>query len=112
MQEVEGKPRQQRDVIIASFALGDPDAIQDEDEFLLSLKRFNVMASRAGAKLVVLVSQQVVDHLSGDLDALRGSYLLKSFVESFCGDPREMVLGVRENGGSRRVRGFFKSRGR
>jgi len=33
-------------VIIASFALGDPDAIQDEDEFLMSLNRFNVMASR------------------------------------------------------------------
>lgn len=102
---------QQRDVIIASFALGDPDAIQDEDEFLLSLNRFNVMASRARAKLVVLVSQQVVDHLSGDLDTLRGSYLLKSFVESFCGNPREMVLGVRENGEARRVRGLFKSRG-
>jgi hypothetical protein len=103
---------QQRDAIIASFALGDPDAIQDEDEFLLSLNRFNVMASRARAKLVVLVSQQVVDHLSGDLDTLRGSYLLKSFVESFCGDPREMALGVQQDGGSRRVRGIFKSRGR
>jgi hypothetical protein len=53
-----------------------------------------------------------VDHLSGDLDTLRGSYLLKSFVESFCGDPREMALGVQENGASRRVRGIFKSRRR
>lgn len=50
---------QQRDVIIASFALGDQDAIQDEDEFLMSLKRFNVMASRAGAKLITLVTQEV-----------------------------------------------------
>ena len=47
--------------MIATFALGDPDAISDEDEFLLSLNRFNVMASRARAKLVVLVSRQVVD---------------------------------------------------
>ena len=39
---------QQRDVIIASFALGDPDQIAEEDEFLMSLNRFNVMASRAG----------------------------------------------------------------
>lgn len=38
---------QQRDVMIASFALGDEDAIRTEDEFLLSLNRFNVMASRA-----------------------------------------------------------------
>ena len=27
---------QQRDVMIATFALGDPDAISDEDEFLLT----------------------------------------------------------------------------
>ena len=51
-------------MIIASFALGDPDAIGDEDEFLMSLKRFNVMASRARAKLIVLVSREVVDHLA------------------------------------------------
>src|SRR6185369_7624878 len=67
---------QQRDVIIATFALGDPDAISDEDEFLLSLNRFNVMASRARAKLIVLVSQEVVDHLSSDMEVLRGSALL------------------------------------
>src|SRR5262245_9709436 len=32
-------------------------AIQDEDEFLMSLNRFNVMASRARATLLVLVSR-------------------------------------------------------
>ena len=89
---------QQRDVIIATFALGDPDAISDEDEFLLSLNRFNVMASRARAKLIVLVSQEVVDHLSSDMDVLRGSALLKSFVDSHCANHRPMVLGyVRGN---------------
>ena len=38
---------QQRDIIIASFAMSDSDAIRNEDEFLLSLNRFNVMASRS-----------------------------------------------------------------
>ncbi len=46
---------QERDVIVASYALGDPNAIADEDEFLMSLNRFNVMASRPRAKLIVLV---------------------------------------------------------
>jgi DNA replication ATP-dependent helicase Dna2 len=55
---------QQRDVIIVSYALGDPDAIAEEDEFLMSFNRFNVAASRARAKLIVLVSQQVISHLS------------------------------------------------
>ncbi len=67
---VERYQGQQRDIIIASFSLGDPDAIFNEEEFLMSLNRFNVMASRARAKLIVFVSQEVVDHLSSDMDIL------------------------------------------
>lgn len=101
---------QQRDVIIASFALGDPDIIQDEDEFLMSLNRFNVMASRARAKLIVLVTQQVIDHLSSDLETLRESTLLKTYPESFCSNSRSMTLGVIDDSGSRPVVGLFKYR--
>jgi superfamily I DNA and/or RNA helicase len=101
---------QQRDVMIATFALGDPDAISDEDEFLLSLNRFNVMASRARAKLIVLVSRQVVDHMSADPEVLRGSALLKTFVETFCGNSRPMTLGYNANGAPRAVDGDFRWR--
>ncbi|QIN77516.1 AAA family ATPase [Rubrobacter marinus] len=101
---------QERDVIVASYALGDPDAIADEDEFLMSLNRFNVMASRPRAKLIVLVSREIVDHLSGDLDTLRGSRLLKIFADSFCGNGRPMTLGFLEDGTSREVPGVFKHR--
>ena len=68
---------QQRDVIIASYTLGDPDQIAEEDEFLMSLNRFNVIASRARAKLVLLVSQEVISHLAHNTDVLRESRLLK-----------------------------------
>lgn len=101
---------QQRDVMIATFALGDPDAISDEDEFLLSLNRFNVMASRARAKLIVLVSRQVVDHLSADPEVLRGSALLKTFVETFCSNHRAMTLGFNAVLGPRTVTGEFRWR--
>jgi superfamily I DNA and/or RNA helicase len=101
---------QQRQVIIASYALGDPDAIRTEDEFLMSLNRFNVMASRARAKLVVLVSQEVVDHLSGDIDVLRESRLLKSYVESYCNQSTPMNLGYRKDGQSHLISGVFKYR--
>jgi hypothetical protein len=83
---------QQWEVIIAMFTLGDLDAIRDEDEFLMSLNRFNVMASRARAKLIVLVTQEVVDHLASDIDVLRESRLVKSYVESFCKTSRPMTL--------------------
>jgi superfamily I DNA and/or RNA helicase len=101
---------QERDVIIASFALGDQDAIQDEDEFLMSLNRFNVMTSRARAKLVILVTQEVVNHLSSDLEVLRQSRLLKVFVESFCEKARPMTLGHVSINGDLPVNGIFKWR--
>lgn len=101
---------QQRDVIIASYSLGDPDAISMEDEFLMSLHRFNVMASRARAKLIVLVTQEVVDHLSEDLDTLHASRLLKNYTESFCRNQREMELGWQDGPIPRMVGGVFKYR--
>ncbi|PDV96709.1 bifunctional RecB family nuclease/DEAD/DEAH box helicase [Candidatus Chloroploca asiatica] len=89
---------QQRDVIIASFGLGDADLIRSEDEFLYSLNRFNVMASRARAKLIVLVTRSLVDHLADDGNVLQESRLLKNYAESFCQAPTSIVLGLRTNG--------------
>jgi DNA replication ATP-dependent helicase Dna2 len=88
---------QQRDIIIASFALGDPDQIAEEEEFLMSLNRFNVMASRARAKLIVLISREVVDHLASEIEVLRESRLLKVFVEAFCGQSANLTLAYMNN---------------
>lgn len=98
----------QRDVIIASYALGDNDAIRDEDEFLMSLNRFNVMVSRARAKMILLVTQEVVNHLADDLDVLRESRLLKTFAETFCDQTRPMTLGHITDAGVQHVEGVFK----
>jgi hypothetical protein len=102
---------QQRDIIIASYALGDQDAIQKEDEFLMSLNRFNVMSSRARAKLIVFVSQEIINHLSGDIDVLRESRLLKVFAELYCNNSRKMNLGyINPKGKTINVEGIFKYR--
>jgi hypothetical protein len=101
---------QQRDVMVASFALGDPDQIAEEEEFLMSLNRFNVMASRARAKLIVLISREVVDHLAGEIDVLRESRLLKVFVESFCDQGRPMTLGYLRGGQVQPVPGLIRWR--
>lgn len=100
---------QQRDIILATFALGDADSIEQEDEFLLSLNRFNVMASRTRAKLIVFVSQEVVNHLSSDIVVLRNSTLLKDFVENFCNLNRPMTLGHTERDNTQRAtHGLFR----
>ncbi|NHA14599.1 bifunctional RecB family nuclease/DEAD/DEAH box helicase [Thioalkalivibrio sp. XN279] len=99
---------QQRDIIIASYSLGDPDQIAEEDEFLMSLNRFNVIASRARAKFVVLVSEEVIGHLAHDIAVLRESRLLKYFAESFCGNVRPMSLGYHGSNGRVDVPGEFR----
>lgn len=99
---------QQRDVIVASFALGDPDLVGDEEEFLLGLERFNVMVSRARAKVVVLISETVVRHLADDLDVLRGSQLLKGYVEGWCDAAEPLTLARREGDETVPVQGVLR----
>ncbi len=99
---------QQRDVIVASYALGDPDAIADEDEFLLSLNRFNVMASRPRAKLIVLASQEVINHLPGDIEVMRDSRLLKYFAETFLDRRTDMEIPFIDRGGRVNRAGSFR----
>jgi hypothetical protein len=86
---------QQRNIILISFALGDTDAIATEEEFLLSLNRFNVMISRARAKVVVVVSRQVLDHLSDDSNVLHQSRLLKWFCDRYCDVTAPISLPLR-----------------
>lgn len=70
--------------MMASFGLGDPDVIRSEEAFLYDLRRFNVMASRARAKLIVLATRSLIEHLSDDVEVLQESLLVKRFVEQFC----------------------------
>jgi hypothetical protein len=74
---------QEKAVMLASFGLGDADQIAAEEQFLYSLNRFNVAASRAKAKFVAIVSRQLVDHLPRDRVALEESRLLKHYVDGF-----------------------------
>lgn len=94
---------QERDVIVASYAVGDPDTIDEEAEFLMNLNRFNVLATRAKAKLVVFVSRELVSYLGGDLEILRSSGLLKDFVGVYCDQSRPATLSWNDSGSSRDV---------
>jgi DNA replication ATP-dependent helicase Dna2 len=100
---------QQLDIIIASFGLGDPDIISSEDEFLYNLNRFNVLMSRARAKIIVFVTRSLLEHLSNDVDVLKESRLLKQFAESYCMQRQIVQVGyikdkkdVHRSGGLRR----------
>lgn len=101
---------QQRDVIIGSFGLGDADLIRSEDEFLYSLNRFNVMASRARAKLIVFLTRSLLDHLADDSAVLEESRLLKNYAETFCQNPSPITLGFIDSGVTQPRAGVLRTR--
>lgn len=96
---VERYQGQQRDVIIASLGLGDPEIIAGEDEFFFDLRRFNVLISRACTKVVVLMSRSVLEHLSNDQQTLRDSRLLKLFAELYCRNDETLMLPYIDDSG-------------
>ena len=83
---------QEKAVMIASFGLGDADQIAAEEQFMYSLNRFNVTASRAQAKFIALISRALVDYLPRDRRALEESRLLKHFVDGFLARSEQLDL--------------------
>jgi superfamily I DNA and/or RNA helicase len=74
----------QRDTIIISFGVGDPDLIANEESFLLQLERTNVAISRARAKCILVISEDLAYHLPSDRETIATSKAVKSYVSDFC----------------------------
>ena len=77
----------QRDTIIISFGVGDPDLIADEESFLLQLERTNVAISRARAKCVVVISEDLAYHLPSDRETIQTSKAVKAYVSDSADRP-------------------------
>ena len=74
----------QRDTIIISFGVGDPDLISAEESFLLQLERTNVAISRARAKFILVISEDLAYHLPSDRETILTSKAVKTYVSDFC----------------------------
>jgi DNA replication ATP-dependent helicase Dna2 len=64
---------QEREVIVLSLAVGDPDALERRGTFFLSTHRMNVALSRARVKAIVVGSQSALLALPGDVEGLRAA---------------------------------------
>jgi DNA replication ATP-dependent helicase Dna2 len=89
---VERMQGNERQMIVVSYAVADREYAEAEAEFLLDPNRFNVAITRARAKLVVLVSQEVLDALPADEEVLAGSMALKGFVAHCADGERKATL--------------------
>lgn len=90
---------QERDLIIASYAVADRDFVRAEEGFILDPRRFNVTLTRARSKFVMLVSDALIRHLPSDAQVARDAAHLQLFVANYCSSIDEpLPLSFLDNG--------------
>ncbi|MHA1239495.1 MAG: AAA domain-containing protein [Promethearchaeota archaeon] len=73
-----------RDLIISSIGLSDKDQLKAESEFIYNLNRFNVLTSRAKAKIILIASKQFLEFIPMDRKIIEQSAHIRKFAMSFC----------------------------
>lgn len=76
---IQGK---ERDAIILSYCVSDPEFALMEDAFIFSSERLNVATTRARFKLILIISQQLLDTLPTDQQIVDKAELLREFVHT------------------------------
>lgn len=76
---------QEREVVIVSLAVGDPDTLDQRASFFYSVNRLNVALSRARTKAIVVASRGAFRALPRDVDSLRAAGVFKRL---FAGVPQ------------------------
>ncbi len=82
----------ERHTIIVSFGVGDPDVISGEEAFLMQLERTNVAISRAMAKCIVFISDELANHIPEDRVAAKSAHALHGVVDEWCNTKSDHVV--------------------
>lgn len=85
---IQGK---ERDAIILSYCVADPEFALAEAEFIFSPERLNVAATRARTKLVLIISRRLLEAAPAEQETMDKAELLREFVYS-CDLVTETVL--------------------
>jgi len=75
---IERMQGQEREVIVISLAVGDPDTLSSRAEFFFSTNRLNVAMSRARTKVVLVASKGAFQALPMSPESLRAASLFKT----------------------------------
>lgn len=94
VEKMQGK---EREVILVSYGVADEEYAIAEAQFLLSRNRFNVAATRAERKLIVLCSDTVLDAVPTDRRTLLEAMMLKEF-RHYCSDGHLQRIWTSSNG--------------
>jgi len=74
---IQGK---ERDAVILTYCVSDPEFALTESEFIFSKERLNVATTRAKSKLILIISKKLLDTLPPDQEVLDLAELLREFV--------------------------------
>jgi len=89
---VERMQGNERELILVSYAVADPEYVDREAEFLLNPNRFNVSITRPRAKLVVFVSDDILRAVPADEQVMTEARAIKGYPGHFLSPPREVEL--------------------
>ncbi|MCA9713746.1 MAG: DEAD/DEAH box helicase, partial [Myxococcales bacterium] len=70
----------ERDAIIASYTVSDPEFAKMEASFIFSAERFNVTITRARTKLILLISRQLLSVVPDDDELFEQAQILRDYV--------------------------------
>jgi hypothetical protein len=79
---IQGK---ERDAVILSYCVSDPEFALAEAEFIFSSERLNVASTRARFKLILIISRALLEAVPAEQDLMDKAEILREFVYS-CGD--------------------------
>lgn len=76
---IQGK---ERDAVILSYSVADPEFALAEADFIFSPERLNVASTRARTKLVLIISRRLLDAVPAEQETMDKAQLLREFVFS------------------------------
>lgn len=102
---------QERDMMIASYVVSDPDFAASEEVFILDPRRFNVTLTRARSKFIMFISDAILQHLPSDADVARDAAHIQLFAENYCTSiDEEIVLPYFDGDKTKEMRCRFRGR--
>jgi hypothetical protein len=81
LERIQGR---ERDAIVFSYSVADPEFARVEASFLFSPERFNVAITRPRSKLILIVSRRLLGVLPADEDVFDSVRLLREYVYGSC----------------------------
>ena len=73
-----------REFIIGTVGISSKEQLRTEERFIYQINRFNVLISRAKAKVVFICSQNYLNYFPSSLELMQNATKIRSFAMSFC----------------------------